>query len=130
MADTTLGCTSVFLTLATERFDDLVSFYRDLLGQGARRYQRDRYAEFQLPGLRLAIFRPRPDQAAQFSAPTSDAISLCVEVVDLDAAIAHLAHLGYPPPAPVLTASHGREVYVYDPDGNRLILHQSFTELA
>jgi hypothetical protein len=32
--------------------------------------------------------------------------------------------LGYPPPGEIITASHGREIYTYDPAGNRLILHQ------
>lgn len=88
-------------------------------------YQPDRYAEFQLPGLRLGIFKPRADQVDQFSAASSGGMSLCLEVVDLEGAIAHLTALGYAPPEPMLTASHGREVYAYDPDGNRLILHQS-----
>ena len=125
LAEGSLNCTSAFVTLASERFEELVSFYSALLGQGATPYQRDRYAEFRLPGLRLAIFRPRADQADRFNAPTSGAMSLCLEVVDLTAAIAHLTDLGYSPPGPVLTASHGREVYACDPDGNRLILHQS-----
>ncbi len=128
MADESLNCTSAFVTLASERFEAVVSFYSSLLGQGAEPYQRDRYAEFQLPGLRLAIFRPKPEQADRFSATTSGAMSLCLEVMDLTAAIAHLNDLGYSPSSPVLTASHGREVYACDPDGNRLILHQSFTE--
>lgn len=123
-----LGCTSAFVTLASVNVETLVGFYRDLLNQSAQSYQRDRYAEFQLPGLRLGIFRPSLDQVAQFEALTSGAVSLCIEVVDLEAAIAHLTQLGYAPPSPVLTAAHGREVYVYDPDDNRLILHQSFTE--
>ncbi len=53
-------------------------------------------------------------------------ISLCLEVIDLEAAIAHLTDLGYPPPGKILTASHGREIYAADADGNRLILHQGF----
>ncbi|MBE9111554.1 glyoxalase [Nodosilinea sp. LEGE 07298] len=118
------------MTLASERFEDLVSFYSALLGQVAQPYQLDRYAEFGLPGLRLAIFRPKLDQADRFNGPTSGAMSLCLEVVDLEAAIAHFTDLGYPPPGPVLNASHGREVYAYDPDGNRLILHQSSTQPA
>lgn len=130
LTNRSLGCTSAFITLASERFEDLVDFYSALLGQGAEPYQRDRYAEFQLPGLRLAIFRPKPDQAEQFNASTSGAMSLCLEVVALEAAIARLTDLGYPPPGPVLTASHGREVYACDPDGNRLILHQSSAESA
>lgn len=125
MAEASVGCTSAFVALASENFERLVGFYNGLLDQSARPYQRDRYAEFQLPGLRLAIFKPKTDQVAQFAAPSSGAMSLCLEVTDLDGAIAHLTHLGYAPPGPVLTASHGREVYAYDPDGNRLILHQS-----
>ena len=129
MATPSLGCSGAFTTLATTNFEAVVAFYSDLLGQKAQPYQRDRYAEFQLPGLRLGIFKPKADQAAQFSAPSSvpssGGMSLCLEVADLEGAIAHLRSLGYPPPAPMLTASHGREVYAYDPDGNRLILHQS-----
>lgn len=128
MAEASTGCTSAFVTLASVNFDRLVSFYSNLLDQSARPYQRDRYAEFQLPGLRLAIFKPKPDQAAQFAAPSSGAMSLCLEVADLDGAIARLTHLGYASPGPVLTASHGREIYAYDPDGNRLILHQGLAE--
>ncbi|HSM81906.1 MAG TPA: VOC family protein [Nodosilinea sp.] len=123
-AATALGCTSAFVTLASMEFERLVDFYSQLLGQAARPYQPNRYAEFQLPGLRLAIFRPKIDQAGEFAAPGSGAMSLCLEVVEVAGAIAHLTRLGYPPPGPVITASHGREVYAYDPDGNRLILHQ------
>jgi catechol 2,3-dioxygenase-like lactoylglutathione lyase family enzyme len=118
-----LRCTDAFVTLASTDVERLVAFYGTLLGQAARPHQRDRYAEFQWPGLRLAIFRPRPGE--EFSAPSSGGMSLCLEVGDLAAAIAHLSALGYAPPGPVLEASHGREIYAYDPDGNRLILHQS-----
>ncbi|WOD39176.1 VOC family protein [Nodosilinea sp. E11] len=111
--------------MASTHFDGLVSFYSALFSQSAHPYQPDRYAEFQLPGLRLAIFKPSAEHATQFEAPTSGAMSLCLEVADLDTAIAHLIDLGQPPPGPVMVASHGREVYVYDPAGNRLILHQS-----
>ena len=125
MAIASLSCTSAFMTLASVNFEALVGFYSELLGQEANPYQPDRYAEFHLPGLRLGIFKPRADQAAQFSAPSSGGMSLCLEVGDLEGAIAHLIALGYPRPAPMLTASHGCEIYAYDPDGNRLILHQS-----
>jgi len=43
----------------------------------------------------------------------------------LKEAIAYLTSLGYPPPGEITTASHGREIYAYDPMNNRLILHQS-----
>ena len=52
-------------------------------------------------------------------------MSLCLEVVSLEDSIDRLAHLGYPPRGPITIASHGREIYADDPDGNRLILHQS-----
>nr|WP_289501139.1 hypothetical protein [Gloeocapsopsis sp. IPPAS B-1203] len=52
-------------------------------------------------------------------------MSLCLEVSDLENAVAHLTSLGYPPLGETLTASHGKEIYAYDPQGNRLILHQS-----
>ncbi len=52
-------------------------------------------------------------------------MSLCLKVPDLEVAIAHLTRLGYPPPGEILTASHGREIYAYDPDGNWLVLHQA-----
>lgn len=125
MANASVGCSSAFVALASVNFEQLVGFYSGLLDQSARPYQRDRYAEFQLPGLRLAIFKPKSDQTSQFAAPSSGAMSLCLEVTDLEGAIAHLTRLGYAPPGSVLTASHGREIYAYDPDGNRLILHQS-----
>ncbi|MFM7372329.1 MAG: VOC family protein, partial [Sphaerospermopsis kisseleviana] len=53
-------------------------------------------------------------------------LSLCIEVSNLENAIAHLTSLGYPPPGKISIASHGREIYAYDPDGNRLILHQGY----
>jgi predicted enzyme related to lactoylglutathione lyase len=118
------GCTSAFITLASVNVEALVSFYSALLNQLPQPYQRDRYAEFHLQGLKLAIFKPRPDQAAQFGPSFSSPASLCFEVVDLEAAIAHLVRCGYPPRGPIMTASHGREVYAYDTDGNRLILYQ------
>jgi hypothetical protein len=52
-------------------------------------------------------------------------MSLCLEVTDLENAIAHVTALGYPPPGEIITGSHGREIYAYDPDRNRLIIHQS-----
>ncbi|MHC5860203.1 VOC family protein [Nostoc sp.] len=56
---------------------------------------------------------------------TKSKISLCLEVSNLEDAIAHLTSLGYPPPGEISIASHGKEIYAYDPDGNRLILHQA-----
>ena len=79
-------CTNAFVTLASVKIESLVDFYTQLLGQAPTSYIPNIYAEFQLSGLRLGIFKPKE----------------------------------------ILTASHGKETYAYDPDGNRLILHQSW----
>ncbi|TVP68874.1 MAG: hypothetical protein EA342_04600 [Leptolyngbya sp. LCM1.Bin17] len=120
-----MNYSSVYVTLASVHVDALVAFYGDLLGQQVQRLIPSRYGEFWVSGLRLAIFKPRGDHLVEFKATGSGGMSLCLEVEDLDEAIAHLTHLGQPPPGPIITAPHGREIYAYDPDGNRLILHQS-----
>ena len=121
-----LKVTAALLTLASHNFEALVQFYRQLLNQEPTQYRPNVYAEFHLPGVRLGIFRPK---AAPVSLPASASLpkmSLCLEVETLEAAIAHLSQLGYPPPGEILTASHGREIYASDPDGNCLILHQAY----
>ncbi|MBE9078454.1 VOC family protein [Romeria aff. gracilis LEGE 07310] len=117
-------CQSALVTLASEQFETIVTFYSQLLGQEPQPYQVQVYAEFQLPGLRLGIFKPKADSAQEFAAASSGGLSLCIEVADLERAIAHLTQLGQPP-GPIISASHGQEIYAYDPAGNRLILHQS-----
>ncbi|MBC7970367.1 MAG: VOC family protein [Verrucomicrobia bacterium] len=138
-----LRCTTALLTLATPHFAALTQFYSQLLNQQPAVLRPNVYAEFHLPGLKLGIFRPKetPHSRSDFGgsaqsnaeltskplptphSPTS--MSLCLEVENLEGAIAHLTQLGYPPPGAIITASHGREVYAYDPDGNWLILHQT-----
>ena len=117
-------CTAALVTLAAVEIEKLVLFYTQLLVQEPNPYISRVYAEFQLPGLRLGIFRPQQMNRSEFETAKSR-MSLCLEVNDLKGAIAHLNALGYPPPGEILTASHGIEIYAYDPDGNRLILHQS-----
>jgi len=113
-----------FVTLAAEDMEKILAFYVQLLGRQPDAIVRQVYAEFQLPGLRLGIFKPK--NAGEFESKSSGSMSLCLEVDDLERAIAHLRTLGYPPPGEIYTASHGREIYAYDPQGNRLILHQSW----
>ncbi|MEB3355398.1 MAG: VOC family protein [Synechococcales bacterium] len=120
-----IHCSDAFLTLAAAEFDPIVAFYQALLGRSPTSHIPNVYAEFQLPGLRLAIFKPKSDHEAEFSQPTRSGFSLCLEVADLEGAIAHLTAIGHPPTGAIVTASHGRELYAYDPAGNRLILHQS-----
>lgn len=117
--------TNAFVTLATADAETLVRFYRQLLNQEPKPYIPHVYAEFQLTGLRLGIFQPKPTHLEEFAKSIQSGMSLCLEVDNLEDAIAHLTRIGYPPPGEITTASHGREIYAYDPMGNRLILHQS-----
>ena len=114
-----------FLTIATVNSKDLIAFYTQLLQQQPSYYIPKVYAEFRLKGLRLGIFQPLPERQREFASSKSGSMSLCLEVPDLDLAIAHLQKMGYPPAGEIISASHGKELYAYDPEGNRLILHQS-----
>ncbi len=113
---------AVYVALAHENLQSLVAFYQSLLGQVPQVYMPERYAEFVLPDLKLALFKPSDGQ--EFAGPAGS-MSVCLEVDDLEGAIATLRDLGYPPLGDILYASHGQEIYAYDPAGNRLILHQS-----
>ena len=119
-----LNCLEIFVTISTDRVQLLADFYQQLLKQKPKIYRLPIYAEFELENLRLAIFQPKAERQAEFINHNSS-MSLCLEVENLDEAIAHISNLGYPPPGEIIEASHGREIYAYDPEGNRLILHQS-----
>jgi predicted enzyme related to lactoylglutathione lyase len=121
----TIRVRDAFITLASTQLDRLVEFYSRLLTTQPTTTIPGKYAEYQLPGLRLAIFQPSDRHRAEFERPDGAAMSLCLEVEDLYSAIAHINAMGYPAPGDIVNASHGRETYAYDPDGNRLILHQS-----
>lgn len=119
-----LHCNQVFVTLADPKIETLVEFYSQLFGIQPLSYIPHRYAEFQLPSLKLGIFKPKTPDISEFSPTGKTGMSLCLEVLDLEQAIAHLKNLGYPPQTEIITAAHGREIYAYDPMGNRLILYQ------
>ena len=55
-------------------------------------------------------------------------MSICLEVDDLKDAIAFLTEIGYPSSGDIIVSSHGKELYVYDPSGNRIILYQKHQE--
>lgn len=112
-----------FVALASNQLAVQVEFYQALLQVEPTTYS-GHYAEFHLSGLRLAIFKPSVEHASVFAAEDSGAMSLCLEVSDLARVIAHLKNIGHSPTSDIILASHGKEIYVYDPDGNRLILHQ------
>lgn len=117
--------TSALVTLADLENETLVEFYTHILGKPPHPYFPKVYAEFQLPGLRIGIFKPKDSHIAEFATRGKTGLSLCFEVEDLESAIAYLTELGYPPGGEIINSSHGREIYAYDPAGNRLILHQS-----
>ncbi len=117
--------TDAFVTLAAADAETLVRFYSKLLDRQPNPYIPNVYAEFQLSGLRLGIFKPKQNNLQEFENSAQSGMSLCLEVENLEDAIAHLTSMGYPPPGEITTASHGREIYAYDPADNRLILHQS-----
>jgi predicted enzyme related to lactoylglutathione lyase len=109
------------MTIAAPQFEQSVAFYHQLFQQESATYIPNVYAEFHVSGLRLALYNPRDQEARSTPYPS---VSLCLEVESLEDAIAHLTALGYPPPGTILHPSHGREIYAYDPDGNRIILYQ------
>ena len=114
----------VFLAISSNNVRALTGFYSKLFGQQPNVYRASVYSEFRLEKLRISIFQPKSDRASEFENSRSS-ISLCIEVKKLEDAIALLQDLGCPPPGEIIEASHGKEIYAYDPEGNRLILHQS-----
>jgi predicted enzyme related to lactoylglutathione lyase len=116
---------AALVTIATIDFDRVVEFYTQFLGLIPQPYIPTVYAEFSIPGLKLGIFCPKASNQSEFGHPSQSGMSLCLEVDSMEDSIDKLTQLGYPPLGQITTASHGREIYAYDPDGNRLILHQS-----
>jgi hypothetical protein len=118
-------CTNTLVAIATLNIETLVFFYTNFLEEEPTNLIPNVYAEFQLPGMKVGFFKPDPTHLVEFESSTKSKMSLCLEVNNLESAIAHLTALGYPPPGKILMTSHGREIYAYDPDNNRIILHQS-----
>ncbi len=125
LSESQMKITAAFVAIANNQAQALVPFYEAVLGCSPTVHVPQVYSEFQLPGLRLGIFNPKVEHQSEFRAAAFGSMSLCLEVENLERAIAHLADLGYAPPGPIQSASHGQEVYAYDPSGNRLILHQA-----
>ncbi|WP_366914296.1 VOC family protein [Mastigocoleus sp. MO_188.B34] len=121
----TIQINEALVTIATIKLERIIDFYTQILGQQPKIYIPKVYAKFQVPGVNLGIFRPKDVHLSEFNNAAKGKISLCLEVSNLENAISRFTALGYPPPGEIITASHGREIYAYDPDGNRIILHQS-----
>jgi predicted enzyme related to lactoylglutathione lyase len=116
---------SSLVTIATTSFDEVVDFYRQFLDREPVSYRDRVYAEFTAGGLRLGIFYPHRSHLPEFEHSHLAKMSICWEVSDLEAALDRLRKMGYQPPGEIINASHGREIYAYDPDGNRMIIHES-----
>jgi hypothetical protein len=119
---------TVFVALADLDGHTLADFYGKLFAQNPTVAISNVYTEFEVPGLRIGLFRPEAIAQVEFIQPSSGSVSLCIEIESLEEAIAHLGTLGYPPPGQIRHTGHGREIYAYDPQGNRLILHEGLTQ--
>jgi len=115
----------ILVTIGAEKIEECLKFYEKLLGVSPRVYQASLYAEFDLEGFILGIFKPRAPEEKEFSnLGRNSGLSICLEVENLELAIIHLTELGYPPNSPIKSGSTLRELYIYDPAGNRIILYQ------
>jgi predicted enzyme related to lactoylglutathione lyase len=117
-------CQEAFVAISSPQIDRLVHFYSQLFSQAPDPYRQSSYAEFSLPKLRLAIFQPHADYAGEFIPQTKGSVSICLQVSDLPAVVEQLEIISHPPSSPVIATSHGWELYIYDPDGNRVIVYQ------
>lgn len=109
------------LSIATANLDQLQAFYQNLLGMPPTVTLPRVYVEFRLTGLRLGLYTSHhPDFKA-----CRGASSLCLQVNSLDPMLANWAdHLV----SPVREDFHGREVDLWDPDGNRVVIHEPSKE--
>jgi catechol 2,3-dioxygenase-like lactoylglutathione lyase family enzyme len=114
--------TNAFLTLATNQWQRAVDFYGHLLAQSPQAVQPNRFAAFDLQGLRLAIYCPKAEERIS-PASYYPVLSICLQVPSLAQSLIHLQSLNLDP-GDVQNSSHGREVYLYDPDGNRIIIYE------
>jgi predicted enzyme related to lactoylglutathione lyase len=120
-----LNYSDAFVVFASVDIAKITSFYMEILGQEPKKHIPNIYTEFQLPGMKLGIFKPKSDHELEFSNSNHSKMSLCLEVENLENAIAYLKKLGCTIAPKITIASHGREIYAYDPDGNRIILHET-----
>lgn len=114
----------IFISIATVNWEGLIRFYSQLLGVNPTQLIPGKYAEFMINSVKIAIFTPKAEHTTEFNQPQQSPLSLCMIVEDLNNAIACLKSIDYPHTLSIHIASHGREIYVYDPDGNRIILYQ------
>ena len=113
-----------YIAIASTNITKTVDFYSKLLQLKPEKYAPNIYAEFVYNHLRLAIFKPKIDNNTEFNNSQGSGMSICLEVDNLEYTIAFLKSIGYPSDNDVMASSHGKELYIYDPSGNRIILYQ------
>jgi len=117
----------VLISVGTKKIEQCISFYRAFLGISPSIYKESTYAEFQLEGLILAIFKPRVEEDENFSNQDNRApLSICLQVDNLELTLLNLNNLGFVSPLKVDSASNIREAHFYDPAGSRIILYDYF----
>jgi predicted enzyme related to lactoylglutathione lyase len=114
----------VFITIGAEPWREVVDFYEKFFLVVPQPCAENRYAEFKLGALRLGIFKPSADHTREFQG-NSGSLSFCVEVEDLEQAIAKVISANGTVSPEIVEASHGRECYAYDLLNNRIILHEA-----
>lgn len=116
-----------FVTISVFDMGMVTQFYQQLFQQEPEVVVPHSYVEFHVGNLRLGIFRPHEDHKEEFATAGKNPMSICLEVDELDATIERLKSLGYTPSGTIIEAAHGREIYAYDPEQHRLIIHQSWS---
>jgi catechol 2,3-dioxygenase-like lactoylglutathione lyase family enzyme len=114
--------TRSLITIATIDWATTLTFYQDLLQLPPQVLQLDRYAEFQLTDCTIALYAPH---LAESPIPQPyPSLSLCLYVKSLASAIAYLQSVNIAIPSGIQYSGHGQEIYIADPNGNRIILYE------
>jgi catechol-2,3-dioxygenase len=117
--------TRSLVTIATIDWLVSLTFYQNLLQRSPAVLQPDRYAEFRCTdGLVIVLYAPRPAEAPSPQGDSYPSLSLCLHVQSLAGTIAHLQAMNIAMPSGIQHSTHGQEIYIADPNGNRIILYE------
>lgn len=108
------------ITVAVMDWQQSLTFYRNLLQLEPQVLQPGRYAEFRLADCTISLYKPRLEETPTAEGNPYPSLGICLHVDSLQAALAQLNLVNHG----IQASSHGREVYLYDPNGNRIILYE------